>query len=199
MLSPLLLDLSMQWLLSSFLLKDNDNKATQSIIVLGRGPSSQAERALVASQLWKENQAAIVFVSGMTDAPPIIETLKEMGVPEEKIEGERCSQSTWENGLFSEILLNSQSHKHVLLVTDSPHMIRALLVFQNFGFDATPHAIQIEPEKLLSIRRSKLVLREYAALVAYSISGKLRDGSEAEQENNRAEAIYKVKDWGCQL
>ena len=197
-LSPLLLDLSTQWLLSSLLPK-NQNTAIRSVIVLGRGPDSQAERALVVSQLWKEHQTATIFVSGMTDAPLIARTLKEMGVPEEKIEGERCSQSTWENGLFSELLLNSESHQHVLLVTDSPHMMRAFLVFQSFGFDVTPHTIPLEPEKFFSIKRSRLILREYAALIAYSISGKLGDASEDVQEKNRAEAVDKVKDWGCQL
>lgn len=197
LLSPLLLDVSVRCILA--LLPNNRNETAQSIIVLGRGPDSQSDRALTVSQLWSQNKQAEIFVSGMTDAPPIIENLKVMGVPEGQIRGERCSQSTWENGLFSDILLDDQTHKNVLLVTDSPHMLRAFLVFQGLGFDVTPYAVQVEPDNLFSLKRSQIILREYAAAVSYGVSGKFRGKSENEQQKDRVEAQSKIMKWNCYL
>lgn len=195
--SPLLIDLSMRCLLN--LLPKDQGEPVELIVILGRGPDSQAERALVASQLWSERQSPHVFVSGMTDAPPTIRILNKMGVPEEQISGERCSQTTWENALFSDILLSSQEKKRILLVTDKLHMVRAFLVFQRFGFDVIPHPIQRESEGPFSLERFKTLFRESTALVLYGVTGKFQTDYADKQRKDRVEAHQKITQWNCYL
>ncbi|NER82418.1 MAG: YdcF family protein [Leptolyngbya sp. SIO1D8] len=170
-----------------------------SIVVLGRGSHTQADRALVASQLWQNERSSHIFVSGMSDSPPIVRTLQELGVPERQVQGERCSQSTWENGLFSETLINSQEQNRILLITDAPHMVRAFLVFKAFGFEVIPHPMPSETENIFSVEQSYLISREYIATLAYSISGKLRSGSAENQQKNKARAAAQIAHWECQV
>jgi uncharacterized SAM-binding protein YcdF (DUF218 family) len=154
-----------------------------TIVVLGRGPKSQGSRALAAAQLWQDNQTANIFVSGMTDAPEIMQLLAEMGVPKTQIKGERCSQSTWENGLFSALLLNPDASQRILLVTDAPHLLRATWVFNSFGFEeVVPYPTEPNLDALFSVNRFNLLLREYAALIAYQISGKYQPQSPTEKQ-----------------
>lgn len=197
MIYPLWLDLSMRWSLS--LLPKDQGKSIESIVILGRGPDSRTERALVASRLWHERQKANIFVSGMTDAPRIIKHLREMNISEAQVSGEKCSQTTWENGLFSDVLINPNGSKRILLVTDKPHMVRAFLVFQGFGFDIVPHPIQQKPENPFSLAGFKILLREHAALAAYAFSNKFYAGPAEKQYSDRAKADYKVASWGCHL
>ncbi|MEO0987760.1 MAG: YdcF family protein [Cyanobacteria bacterium J06639_14] len=178
-------------------LPTDQGESVESIVILGRGLDNRTDRALVASQLWNDRQSSNIFVSGMTDAPPIIETLQEMGVPEAQVKGERCSQSTWENGLFSNTLLDAQ--KRILLVTDEPHMVRAFLVFQGFGFDVTPYPIPLESANLFSLESAKVTLREYIALIIYGVRGRFHARSAEKQQVDRVEADYKIETWHCYL
>lgn len=200
-LSPVLLYGSMKLVVS--LLPRGKDSAPEAIVVLGRGPEQQAESALAVSQLWRnrqlDQQLPTVFVSGMIDAPPVINLLEEMGIPQDQVTGERCSQSTWENGLFSEAILSSQGTKRILLVTDEAHMPRAFLVFNSLGFEVVPHTISSDTMGLFSLERTERILREYAAIAVYGITGKLHAGSSEQQRKNRARANYQISDWGCQL
>ncbi|MDB9527494.1 YdcF family protein [Oscillatoria sp. CS-180] len=193
--SPLLLNASMKTIAN--LLPTSRDETVASIIVLGRGPSDRAERALATSEIF-QTKPVPVFVSGMTDAPQIVKVLHEMGVEMDYLSGERCSQTTWENGLFSEASLKPKAETNVLLVTDEPHMLRAYLVFQSFGFDVTPHAVPSE-KGLFSLQQARVVLREYAALATYTLRGKLHSKSESVQEADQRQAILKMDDWGCRL
>ncbi|MEO1296542.1 MAG: YdcF family protein [Cyanobacteria bacterium J06636_16] len=125
--------------------------------------------------------------------------LKEMGVPEAKITGERCSKTTWENGLFSKILLHAQAGNRIVLVTDEPHMIRAFLVFRGFGFDVTTHPISHESESFFSPERWRILLREHVALFAYATSGKLQASSITKQRINQVKAHERIVRSGCYL
>ncbi|TVQ15984.1 MAG: YdcF family protein, partial [Leptolyngbya sp. DLM2.Bin15] len=117
----------------------------QTLVILGRGPERQADFALAAANFWVDHPNLDIFVSGMTDAPEIMRLLKEMGVPETQITGERCSQTTWENGLFSELLLlGAGEGKRIILVTDDLHITRAFLVFRGFGFKVETYPAQLE-------------------------------------------------------
>ena len=197
LLTPALLEISMQsWLR---LLPKDQGEPIESIIILGRGANTQTERALAASQIWHERQGNQIFVSGMTDAPPIIKTLQQMGVPATQVNGERCSQTTWENGLFSSILLNAPEGQPILLMTDELHMVRAFLVFRGFGFDVTPYPVKWKAHSFPSLRRWRVLFREHAALIMYAIEGKFRLGSEEKQHQTLAEANDKIARWGCHL
>jgi uncharacterized SAM-binding protein YcdF (DUF218 family) len=183
-----------------FLLPKQANRPVDKIVILGRGPESQASRALSAAEYWQKHQNSEIFVSGMTDAPPIIKMLTEMGVDESKISGERCSQSTWENGLFSDILLNGDETQRILLVTDNSHMVRAVQVFKGFGFEEVePYPTEPRLRASFSLPWMQKLLREYAALVGYGLSGKYGEEAPQQKQRSEAEAYQKLDDWGCHL
>lgn len=195
-LSPFLLNLSMEGLL--LLLPKGDMTMASSVVILGRGPDNQLERSLTAAQIFYEQQTNI-FVSGMSDAPEILNHLKEMGVPEKYLAGERCSQTTWENGLFSDILMGEHDKENVILITDGPHLLRAHLVFKKFGLNNMPYSVPREQGGLLSLKQAQVTLREYAALIVYAGSGKLWSRSEKEQKMDELQAKRKIIDWRCHL
>jgi uncharacterized SAM-binding protein YcdF (DUF218 family) len=197
-LSPLILTLPMQSLLT-LLSKENDPSA-DTLVILGRGPATLEERAYEAAFYWQQHPTVDIFVSGMTDAPEMIKILQQQGVPASNLRGERCSQTTWENGLFTEYLLNAEEANHVLLMTDPPHMARSVWVFEGFGFETvTPYPVGRELELSFSFTQAQRLLREYAALVAYGVSGKYNPEPLAQRQQSEAEAQRKLDDWNCAL
>lgn len=180
------------------LLPKGDQESIDAIVILGRGERTRLDSASTASRYWTENRAADVFVSGMTDAPVIANTLSEMGVPQAQIAGERCSQNTWENALFTDIMLDSDKESEILLVTEEAHMLRAFLTFQSAGFVVTPAALESEESQLFSIENAHVLLREYAALATYFVSGKFHQKF-LDQQQRRNTASEKIVDWKCEV
>ncbi|MGJ3249346.1 MAG: YdcF family protein [Elainellaceae cyanobacterium] len=179
-------------------LSPDSGETVDSIIVLGRGEPRRNERIAEAIQLWKDDRAPHIFVSGMSDAQEIVDLLHESGIPRSALSGERCSQSTEENGLFTAAVLYPQGVRRVLLVTDSPHMLRSLLVFRSVGFEVIPHAIPqggdltFEPHMLSA-------LREYAGLIGYWISGRFQPHSIEQLSRPPSAVIHKMTDWNCRI
>jgi uncharacterized SAM-binding protein YcdF (DUF218 family) len=182
----------------SQLLPDKNMEEATSVIILGRGPNDRLQRSLIAAQIFYEHRTNI-FVSGMSDAPTILEYLMEMGVPEKHLAGERCSQSTWENALFSDALMSEHDKETIILITDEPHLLRAYLVFKGFGLDIIPYGIPREQGGLLSPKQAWITLREYTALIAYAGNRKFWPKDEKEQRVNIHQAKQKVDNWGCNL
>ncbi len=187
-------------LLSILLLQDlvgnpDHGELANAIVVLGRGPNLNEERALVTAQLLKENRAPKVFVSGMIDAPEIITILQQMGVSKNRISGERCSQNTWENGLFTKILLSHLKPQRILLVTDQAHIRRAASVFRAFGFEVVAYPIRSE----MSLEQGQLQLRELLGLITYYAAGKLSPVRPDQIRQEEVEAKYKIQTWKCRL
>jgi uncharacterized SAM-binding protein YcdF (DUF218 family) len=133
----------------------------------------------------------------MGDAHQIVQTLEEMGVPEQRLGGEECSQTTHENALFTSALLHSQGIRKIILVTDSPHMLRSLLTFRSFGFHVIPHP---SPQSTHYSLRNKIgnLLREYAGLAIYALSGQFSPHPVAVLNDPPAEVARKILDWSCQ-
>jgi uncharacterized SAM-binding protein YcdF (DUF218 family) len=197
LLLGLLTPLPLQFLVR--LLPDSNMESVDSIVVLGRGPESQLDRALTVAQYWKDHPTAAIFVSGMTDAPEIIGVLEQQGIPESRIRGERCSQSTWENGLFTEYLLDADTAKQIVLITDSPHMVRATWVFQGFGFEVVPYPLSSEQTSFFSLKQAQTIIREYIALIFYGFSGKFSPEPADQKQKSETQAKYKIDNWGCYL
>lgn len=154
--------------LVTFVPNDRGEQA-DAIVILGRGGDLRQQRVEVAAQLWKQDRAPLLFASGWGDAHEIAADLKQQGIPESAIAGEPCSRTTEENALFTAALLQPQV-KRILLVTDTPHMLRSLLTFRSLGFTVISH-----PNPLPDIskrRKGFLVYREYLGLVSYGILGR---------------------------
>lgn len=143
-----------------------------AIVVLGRGPKLRADRVEVAFNLWRQEQAPRIFLSGWGDAWLMMTQLRERGVAEQALGGEECSMTTEENGRFTASILRPQGVQKILLVTDPPHMLRSLLTFKQFGFEVFPSATPMSPE--LSYReKAAIAFREYGGLISYVLQGRL--------------------------
>jgi len=142
-----------------------------AVVVLGRGEELNSSRAEVAAHLWQERRAPLIFASGIYDAPKLLSMLHNTGIPEQALQGEDCSRTTYENAEFTATLLKPQGIERILLVTDEPHMLRSFLTFRGFGFQVIPVS-SVSSAVLDRSSRTKLVLREFMGLVSYSVLGR---------------------------
>lgn len=178
------------------LLPKETGTTADAVVVLGRGTAFRSFRSEAAADLWKSHRAPQVFISGMGDAPHIAEMLKSMDIPKPLINGEGCSQSTEENGLFTAAVLYPQGVRQILLVTDLPHMLRSLLVFRSFGFNVTPHHVPL-PSNWTSPMKAHVIFREYLGLVAYAILGRFTPRPNQELLNPSSTITERIQDWNC--
>ena len=74
------------------------------------------------------------------------EILEVMGVPGRSMLLERNSRNTYDNALYTAVVLNNKNIKRILLVTSAFHMRRAVALFEKQGFDVVP-AISPNPGK----------------------------------------------------
>lgn len=158
------------WLLTRFLPVDTGTTA-DAIVILGRGPALRDNRAEAAAQLWQAHRAPLVFASGYGDAFEIAEILRQDGIPKQAIAGESCSRTTAENAYFTAALLNA--HHRILLVTDSPHMLRSLLTFNSLQFEVIPHPILL-PKNLSPPVKTFLIYREFFGIISYGLQGRFQ-------------------------
>jgi uncharacterized SAM-binding protein YcdF (DUF218 family) len=179
-------------------LSPDSGEPVEAIVVLGRGDELRQRRIEVVEKLWQQQRSSRVFASGMLDAEFMLEQFQTNGIPQAALSGERCSQSTEENALFTSALLYPQQVQKIILLTDAPHMLRSLLVFQAAGFTVIPHPIPL-PKWWSAYRQSQIVLREYLALLKYSLTERFRQRSVAELQNPPAEVSRKLVDWNCKL
>ncbi|HEY9668474.1 MAG TPA: YdcF family protein [Coleofasciculaceae cyanobacterium] len=153
------------------LLPSDSGGRADAIVILGRGPQFSQSRVDVAAQLWKAQRAPLIFATGIGDAPDMIRRLKAQGIPNQALAYEGCSRTTEENARFTAMELKPQGIKSILLITDSPHMLRSLLTFRSIGFTVIPHTTPIPPE-LAPKRKTFVVFYEYLALVSYGLQGR---------------------------
>lgn len=167
--SPGITGLGNQALLQAIASPPTDAQA-DAIVVLGRGPNLREQRVEVAVELWRQQRAPLIFVSGRGDAPPMVEMLRQRGVPAEAIAGEPCSRTTEENALLTAERLLPQAQR-IILVTDAPHLVRSHLTFASLGFEVADYPTAL-PQTLSRRQRGMLQLREYMGLVSYGLLGR---------------------------
>lgn len=183
------------WGLTAFVPPDS-GESVQAIVVLGRGKSLRELRVSEVQELWQSDRAPRIFVSGMSDADAIIQSLNQQGIPEQSLSGEECSQSTEENGVFTSAILHPQGIQKILLVTDPPHMLRSFLVFRSFRFQVIPHFSPIVIPSTLQ-EYFRIQLREYLGLAEYALTGKFILRNPASLNPPPAEVTQKFQDWNC--
>jgi len=185
------------WGLTVFLPADS-GASVDAIVVLGRGDEMRDRRTVATWKLWRANRAPQIFASGMLDARAIVQELEATGVPKQRLGGEECSQTTEENALFTAALVHSQGVKRILLVTDSPHMLRSLRTFQSFGFTAIPYPVPLS-DKLRTVERLQILFREYVALAQYTVSGRFQPRLASISTTPPGAVTQKIQDWGCRV
>lgn len=145
-------------------------QSADAIVVLGRGPMRRSSRVEHACKLWQAERAPLIFVSGRKDAPIISQSLKNCGVPVDKIMSENRSRTTEENAQFTVSDLYPKSVRSIILVTDSGHMLRAWLTFKSLGIEVFPSSSGgyegTSPAALV------VYTRDYVGLIAYAMRGR---------------------------
>ena len=194
--SPWGVDLATQGLMAK--LPPDSGESVDAIVVLGRGDELRQRRIEIVEKLWEKQRSSRVFASGMLDAEFMLEQFEQDGIPKSALSGERCSQSTEENALFTSAVLYPQQVQKILLITDTPHMLRSVLLFRAVGFEVIPYPIPLY-DRWSAPRKSQLLLREYLGLLQYSLTDRFRQRSVEELLNPPAEVTRKLVDWNCKL
>ncbi|MFN9546989.1 MAG: YdcF family protein [Cyanobacteriota bacterium] len=137
-------------------------------VLVGRGPAiALASTSAVVLPL-RNGQARAVYISG--DDSATAEQLLRKGIPSQRIAGDSCARTTWDNATLTAVWLR----KHhpgapVLLITDPWQLPRATRAFQRQGLKVSPMAV----EPVLSpAERNRLALRETAATLLYRLQGR---------------------------
>jgi len=170
-----------------------------AIVVLGRGGGEFYERRVnLAANLWKAGRSPLIFVSGITDAPSLMEQLEAKGIPRRSLDGENCSLTTAENAIFSAAILQPQGVRRILLVTDEPHMLRSMLVFRAHGFTVIPRTTPL-PSYMSLKEKAFFTFREYSGLISYGLRGLFFQQNSSESSNpDILELIEKAREYGKQ-
>ncbi|MGA2787761.1 MAG: YdcF family protein [Verrucomicrobiota bacterium] len=117
-----------------FLCVDSGPVKADVIVVLGGGSHERPERA---AELFKEQVAPRILISGLGDYEINRRRLLAAGVPATTIELETQSRTTRENAQFTVKLLREQKLKRVILVTSWYHSRRALACFRHYAPEIT--------------------------------------------------------------
>ncbi|GAB4215111.1 MAG: YdcF family protein [Synechococcales cyanobacterium] len=158
------------WGLERLTPADNGQPA-DVIVVLGRG--ADPFRLREARRLWRSQRAPLIFTSGWRDGPWMAEQLEQRGIPATALQYEGCSLTTEENAQFTAAYLQAQGLNRVILVTDTPHLLRSWLIFRSLGFQVIPHASdRIGRDDRYSQWQALIVYREYVGLLAYGLRGR---------------------------
>jgi len=153
--------------------------------------SAAADRLVYAARLYALGKAPLILISGGNSAGAAGDAesvhagalLAGWGIPESAILTETESINTYENAVYSKLMLDQHGLKTVLLVTSAMHMPRALATFHTTGIKATPAPTDFEasasgPSGLrawianpAALEVTTRALKEYVGWLAYRNRG----------------------------
>jgi uncharacterized SAM-binding protein YcdF (DUF218 family) len=116
----------------ALLSKDSGPVTADVIVVLGGGWNERPERG---AELFREQAAPRVIITGRGDCETNYMVLLAAGVPQEAIEKECESRSTKENALFTARMLREKGARRAILVTTWYHSRRSLACFRHYAPD----------------------------------------------------------------
>jgi uncharacterized SAM-binding protein YcdF (DUF218 family) len=111
---------------------DSGRVKADVLVVLGGGWNERSKRA---AELFEEQAAPRILISGWGDCQINRRRLIEAGVPAQAIQTECESRTTWQNAEFATKLLREQKVRRVILVTTWFHSRRALACFRHYAPD----------------------------------------------------------------
>ncbi|MBD2495036.1 YdcF family protein [Nostoc sp. FACHB-280] len=109
--------------------------------------SEQGDRVIYAAQLYRQNKAPFIILSGgridwrgsgEAESTDMASILTSIGIPASAIIEEPSSLNTYQNAVNVKQILQSRGIKKILLVTSAMHMPRSLKIFQRQGINAIP-------------------------------------------------------------
>jgi uncharacterized SAM-binding protein YcdF (DUF218 family) len=172
--------------------------AADAIVVLTRGLDVEGDRYDLAVQLWQEHRAPRIFVTSARNVRKTRLILEEKHLPVQVLGGSLCAITTLDEATSSAGILGPQGVKRIILITDPPHLLRASLTFESFGFTVIPHASPL-PATLSSAEKTVVALREYMGLVSYAVLGRFHPGSHEQLANPPKAIAQEVADRDCYL
>jgi uncharacterized SAM-binding protein YcdF (DUF218 family) len=132
-------------------------------------------RVIVAVNYLRENQNTNVVISGgqgpgenISEAEAMRRILIRNGIDENRIFAENNSKSTMENFKFSDDLYDLHD-KNIVIVSTDYHMFRAVSIAKKLNYQ---NVMTLPSKSVLSVLPVYL-LREYASIMYYKLSGKI--------------------------
>lgn len=166
----------------------------EGAISAGRGGlaiNEAAERLTEGIRLARKlPQALIVFSGGVGDylwgedaAGAVGAFFADMGFADERVRIEHMSRNTFENAIYTRVLLQPKPGDRWVLVTSAYHMPRAVGVFRAAGFQIIPYPVdfrtrnggdvfRIHERIPRGLERADLAAKEWIGLAAYRLSGR---------------------------
>ena len=141
--------------------------ATQAVVLVGRGPEIARATTLTAAFYLQSNLAPLAYISGDTRYPA--QLLLGEGIASDRIWGDSCARTTWENATLTFENLSPRGIRRITLITDPWQLPRATAAFRKVGFSVTPVAAKptLDPEN-----ENRLAIREAAATLLYTLLGR---------------------------
>ncbi len=115
-----------------FLCIDSGPSKADVIIILGGGTGSH-ERPEQAAELFKQQAASKIIVSGAGDDESNRKILIEQGVPTNVIQLESKSETTAQNAQFTIKILRAEKIRSAIIVTSWYHSRRAIETFEHYA------------------------------------------------------------------
>lgn len=141
------------------------NLPADAVIVLGAPPAAPdvpgpvLERRIDhAVGVFRQRRAAFLVVSGGAVGPPpaeaeIMRTLAlAKGVPNERIIVEDQARNTFENALYTGLIMRRRGWRRAIVVTDAFHLPRSLFVFRRLGLDVDGDAVRARAAETWRLR-----------------------------------------------
>lgn len=137
------------------------------VILLGGG----LDRPATLLKLARRHPEARLVLSGLSEAE--IKLVLAGGIETSRITVDHRPTNTYDNALYSRLLVRPKPGERWLLVTSASHMPRAIGAFRATGFPVEPWPVADTPPDLR--RLVKTIGREIAGLIAYRLLGRTQE------------------------
>jgi uncharacterized SAM-binding protein YcdF (DUF218 family) len=143
-------------------------------------------RRLPSARLIFTGGSSALLPGNATEAEATRLTLLSLGIAVERLTFEDRSRDTWENAIFTKVLVKPKPGERWLLLTSAWHMPRAMGVFRAAKFPVEPWPVDYRTIGWASsssffyspgegLRRLDLITKEYWGLLAYWLQGRSTD------------------------
>lgn len=162
-------------LLSIFVPPDTGESA-DAIVVLARNGMIQGDRYDTALDMVAEGRSPNLLIMGRSQGGDVLKALEERDLAHNLMLSAVCVRTTKQEAESAAAALGARGLNRIILITDTPHMLRAWLTFKGLGFSVIPHSEPL-PAEVGSRARSMLAIREYLGLVSYAGLGRFQGES----------------------
>lgn len=118
----------------------------------------------------KDKSDSNQFIGRISESEIMYEYLKKFNIDKEKIIFEDRSYNTYTNFIQVEKILKSINANSIILVTNTPHTMRAYLTFKNSKCQVTPVSVPFSNFETLPLQyKLKFLIHEILGIIWYKI------------------------------